>query len=97
MDNAFYRSVSREEYRRHVRVPDQVRLDNRFLTDEDWLLVEEASPLDTEKVHQAANTFVDTTLKVNGVQDGYASYDRVVELLLRHYIGTGLLPCEPEQ
>ena len=97
VDNAFYRSVSREEYRRHVRVPDQVRLDNRFLTDEDWLLVEEASPLDTEKVHQAANTFVDTTLKVNGVQDGYASYDRVVELLLRHYIGTGLLPCEPEQ
>ena len=91
VDNAFYRSVGKAEYRRHIQVPEQVRLDNRFLTDEDWVLVEEASPFDTETVHKAADTFVDTTLKVNGVADGYASYDRVVELLLRHYIGTGLL------
>ncbi|WP_049946159.1 DUF3810 domain-containing protein [Butyrivibrio sp. WCD2001] len=85
VNNAFYANVSKEEYLSHVKISDQVKKDNVFLTEENWKKVEESSPLDTETVKKAADTFVDTTLKVNGVNDGKASYDRVVELMLLEY------------
>ena len=85
VNNAFYKNVSKEEYLSHTKISEQVKLDNIFLTDDNWKKVEDSSPLDTEKVKKAANTFVDTTLKVNGVGDGKASYDRVVELMLLEY------------
>ena len=85
VNNAFYENVSKEEYLSHTKISDQVREDNIFLTKENWKKVEDSSPLDTEKVKKAADTFVDTTLKVNGVGDGKASYNRVVELMLLEY------------
>ena len=38
-------------------------------------------------VKKAADTFVDTTLKVNGVKSGKVSYSYVVKLLLMYYDG----------
>ena len=85
VNNAFYENVSKEEYAKHIAVSDLVRSDDIFLTKENWEKVEEKSPLDTQKVRKAADTFVDTTLKVNGVGDGKASYNRVIELMLLEY------------
>lgn len=86
VNNAFYLNVSKEEYNSHVKISDKVKMDNIFLTKDSWKKVEETAVIDTGTVKKAADTFVDTTLKVNGVNDGKASYDRVVELLLlEHY------------
>ena len=85
MNNAFYKNVTKEEYLSHVAISDQVKKDNIFLTEETRKKIEETAVLKTETVKKAADTFVDTTLKVNGVGDGKASYNRVVELMLLEY------------
>ncbi|MBE5860449.1 MAG: DUF3810 domain-containing protein [Butyrivibrio sp.] len=87
VNNAFYENVSKDEYLSHVAISDQVKEDNVFLTEESWEKVEDNALFDTKTVKNAAETFVDTTLKVNGVGDGKASYNRVVELLLDEYYG----------
>ena len=87
VNNAFYENVSKDEYLSHVAISDQVKEDNVFLTKESWDKVEDNALFDTKTVKNAAETFVDTTLKVNGVGDGKASYNRVVELLLDEYYG----------
>ncbi len=85
VNNAFYENVSKEEYKSHVAISEQVWDDNIFLTEESWKKVEDNAVIETETVKKAADTFVDTTLKVNGVGDGKASYNRVVELMLLEY------------
>lgn len=59
--------------------------DDVFVTDEEWERINKKTLLDTETVNKATDTFVDTTLKVNGVSDGKVSYSRVVRLLLQYY------------
>ena len=61
--------------------------DKIFLTKEAWQQVEERAVLDTETVSQAADSFLNTTLTLNGVSDGTVSYSRVVDLLLQYYDG----------
>ncbi len=39
----------------------------------------------TDTVQEVANTAIDTSLKINGVEDGEKSYDRIVNLLLDYY------------
>ncbi len=85
VNNDFYRSVSEDEYRDHVGISDRVRYDSQFLTKEAWEEVEKRSVLDTEMVKKAADTFIDTNLKVNGISSGKASYSHVVGLLLDYY------------
>ncbi len=68
-----------------MAISKQVWDDNIFLTEESWKKVEDNAVIETETVKKAADTFVDTTLKVNGVGDGKASYNRVVELMLLEY------------
>ncbi len=85
VNNAFYINVTKEEYVSHVTISDQAWDDNVFLTDEAWDKVESSAVVSTETVKKAADTFVDTTLKVNGINDGIASYNRVVELILMDY------------
>jgi hypothetical protein len=36
-------------------------------------------------VDKAADVFIDTNLKVNGISDGKVSYSRVVRLLLQYW------------
>lgn len=68
-----------------LEVLSQVREDNVFVTDEEWDRINSKAWLDTEAVDAATDTFIDTTLKVNGVSDGMVSYSRVVKLLLYYY------------
>lgn len=66
-------------------VSDQVWKDNIFVSDEEWDRINGKAILDTEIVDKAADAFIDTNLKVNGIADGKVSYSRVVTLLLQYY------------
>lgn len=82
LDDDFYRAVGEEEYWKHPEISVQVRKDSAFLTREAWEQVEEKAVLETTKVQQASYDFLETTLTLNGVEDGLDSYSRVVQLLL---------------
>lgn len=87
LDNDFYDSVGGnwETYTAQPRILPQVHEDNIFLKQEDWDRVNEEALIDTETVDAVSDSFTDTTLKINGVEDGIISYNRVVELLLWYY------------
>ena len=92
VDNDLYRTVSHDEYYSHTKVEEQVRMDDLFLSDEAWEKVEKNAVLDTEFVHRAADTYVDVTLKTNGVASGRASYNGVVRLLILYRRSHALVP-----
>lgn len=85
VNNDYYKAVDRETYKAHVKISDQVKYDNQFLTDEAWEKVEKHRIFKTETVKKAADAFIDTNLKVNGVSSGKVSYTHVVSLLLDYY------------
>lgn len=68
-----------------VVVDSQVWTDNIFVVQEEWDRINGKALIDTEVVDRAADVFIDTNLKVNGVVDGTVSYSRVVRLLLQYY------------
>lgn len=68
-----------------VTVSEQVWEDNIFVSDEEWERINGKALIDTEIVDKAADIFIDTNLKVNGVAGGKVSYSRVVTLLLQYY------------
>ena len=68
-----------------VVVTAQVWEDSVFVTDKEWERINSKALIDTEIVDQAADVFIDTNLKVNGISDGSVSYSRVVRLMLQYY------------
>ena len=92
LDNDFYRAIGkdRQKYLEQVVIKEQVRADDVFVTDEEWERINEKALLDTEFVDEVSDTFIDTTLKINGVEDGAVSYSRVVNRLLQYYRQEGL-------
>lgn len=68
-----------------ISVTDQVWEDDTFVLQEEWDRINGKALIDTEVVDQAADVFIDTNLKVNGISDGSVSYSRVVRLLLQYY------------
>lgn len=89
VNNDFYESIhhDKQKYRAHVRISDVVADDNIFLTREDWQAVEKKAVIKTETVKKVSNAFTETTLKLNGVEEGMQQYNHVVELLLLYYDG----------
>lgn len=85
INNDFYNAVSKAEYNSHVKISARVKYDNQFMTDEAWIKVEEKAVVKTETVKKAAETFIDTNLKVNGVSSGKCSYSHVVALIMDYY------------
>ena len=85
INNDFYRAVSKEEYNSHVKISERVKYDNEFVSKETWEEVEENAIFKTETVKKAADTFIDTNLKVNGVSSGKVSYSHVVGLIMDYY------------
>lgn len=61
--------------------------DSMFLTEEAWEEVEESAIIRSDIVEQITDDMMETTLVMNGVEDGMESYSRVVELLLVYYYG----------
>ncbi len=78
---------SREIYLTYAQCSPLVESDNVFLTEEAWEEVESKAVLDTETVKQASRAFLDTNQKLNGIEEGIASYGEVVGRLLEYYDG----------
>jgi hypothetical protein len=89
VNNNFYEAINKDSsvYKKHVRISDQVADDNIFLTRETWQEVEKKAVVKTATVKKVSNTLMDTSLKLNGVEEGVLAYDGVVELLLKYYDG----------
>lgn len=89
VNNEFYDSIGRkrEEYFSHVRISETVSHDNIFLTEENKQIMEKKAVIKTETVKEVSQTLMDTTLKLNGVEEGWQQYDKVVNLLLDYYYG----------
>lgn len=87
VNNDFYESIgkSREKYKKHVRISDLVANDNIFLTKENWEVVEKKAVVKTETVKKVSQELMQTSLKMNGVEEGMQSYSEVVNLLLDYY------------
>ena len=68
-----------------IQVTKQVREDRIFLLPEDKERIEQEAILSSEKVDKISDTFVDTSLKLNGVKQGSQVYAEVVKLLVRYY------------
>jgi hypothetical protein len=85
VNNEYYKAVDKKTYKAHTAISGQVQYDNEFLTDEAWKKVEDNAIISTETVKEAADAFLATTLKANGVKEGKISYNHVVALLLKYY------------
>jgi len=89
VNNDFYTSIDKNKstYKKHVRISDMVADDNIFLTKEDWQEVEKKAVVKTETVKKVSNEFLNTNLKMNGIEQGTQQYNEVVNLLLDYYDG----------
>lgn len=89
VNSDFYESVGKNQsvYQRHVRIRDAVADDNIFLTREEWQTVEKKAVVKTSTVKSVSSKLMDTTLKLNGVEEGVLQYNNVVGLLLTYYDG----------
>lgn len=88
IDNDFYKSIgeNKQVYNSHVKISSQVKKDRVFLTEDAWTKVEKKAVISTKTLKKASDTFTNTTLVLNGVEQGSASYREVVGLLLDYYI-----------
>lgn len=89
VNNDFYDSIGKSQnvYQSHVRISDGVANDNIFLTRESWYEVEKTTVVKTSTVKKVSDTLMDTTLKLNGVEEGMLQYNNVVGQLLTYYDG----------
>ncbi|MDE7416396.1 MAG: DUF3810 domain-containing protein [Lachnospiraceae bacterium] len=89
VNNDFYDSIGKNQniYKSHVRISNGVAGDNIFLTEENWQEVEKTAVVKTSTVKKVSDTLMDTTLKLNGVEEGMLQYNDVVGQLLTYYDG----------
>ena len=89
VNSDFYESLGKNQsaYQRHVRIRDAVADDNIILTREEWQAVEKKAVVKTSTVKKVSNKLMDTTLKLNGVEEGVLQYNNFVGLLLQYYDG----------
>lgn len=89
IDNEFYKAIGKDKevYLSHVNISPLVKSENIFLKAETWEKVEEKAVLKTEVVDKVSDKLSETSMVLNGVEDGVLSYTRVVGLLLHYYDG----------
>lgn len=80
-------SVTETEYQKQEQINELVKKDNIFLTKETWEQVNRNAAFRTETVSKLSDIFTETSLKLNGVENGMESYHDVVYLLLKYYDG----------
>lgn len=87
VNNDFFEAIGEdyERYQEEVPIDRQVYEDVVFVRKEDWDRIEKEAVVDTEVVDAVSTGFVETSLKLNGVDDGMVAYSRVVGLLLQWY------------
>lgn len=89
VNNDFFDAIGNNKsmYQSHVRISNIVADDNIFLTREEWENVEKKAVVKTATVKSVSDTLMETTLKLNGVEEGMLQYNHVVGLLLQYYDG----------
>lgn len=87
IDNDFYEAIHKNKaiYKSHVQISPTVKKDNVFLTEDSWEKVEKKAVIKTATAKKMSREFVETTLVLNGIEDGSLSYTRVVGLMLDYY------------
>lgn len=84
--NEVYNSNVEEAFALSETILPEVKNDwFRFVPTEYWEKNEEKEIISTETVDAVSDIATDTTLKINGVEDGIKSYSRIVNLLLDYY------------
>lgn len=89
INNEYYDAIGRnmKVYNSHVKISPQVRKENVFLEEKAWEKVEQKAVISTEVVDKVSDKLSETSMVLNGVEDGILSYTRVVGLLLHYYDG----------
>lgn len=89
VDNAYFESIGGDvdTYLTQTLISQQVYDDNVFLLEETWEEVEAVAVFSTDRVDAVTDAFTETSLQLNGVKEGMASYSAVVDLLLQFYDG----------
>lgn len=90
IDNEFYKAIGKdtEVYLSHVNISPQVKEENIFLEEDAWEKVEAKAVISTEVVDKVSDKLSETSMVLNGVEDGTLSYARVVGMLLHYYDGS---------
>ncbi len=57
-----------------------------FVPEETWTEIEEEAVIDSDLMEEVSDVAADTTLKLNGVEDGMRSYSRMVNLVMHYYL-----------
>lgn len=84
--NQIYKNEIVSGYELTEKISAEVKNDwFRFLPENYWEENEEKEIIPTETVETISDTASDTSMKLNGVEDGIASYSRMVDLLLDYY------------
>lgn len=89
INNEYYDAIGRNMavYSSRVKISPQVRNENVFLEEKAWEKVEQKAVISTEVVDRVSDKLSETSMVLNGVEDGILSYTRVVDLLLHYYDG----------
>ena len=89
INNEYYDAIGRNMavYSSRVKISPQVRKENVFLEEKAWEKVEQKAVISTEVVDRVSDKLSETSMVLNGVEDGILSYTRVVDLLLHYYDG----------
>lgn len=86
VNNDIWENEIEEAYGLCAQISPQVLADwYRFLPEDYWEENEEKEIISTETVDSVSDAATDTSLKLNGVEDGIDSYSRIVNLLLDYY------------
>ena len=84
--NQIYRNEVQSGYELSDHISSQVKNDwFRFLPDNYWEENQDKEILSTDTVGSVSESVADSSMKLNGVEDGTASYSRMVNLLLDYY------------
>jgi len=88
VNNEIYKNNISEAYEISHRISQKVSNDMyKFVPDEYWEENKEKEIVSSETVGKVSDSFTDTNLKINGIEDGIQSYSRIVNLLLDYYFG----------
>lgn len=87
VNNEYYDAIGRNQavYDTRVKISQQVRAENIFLETAAWEKVEETAVIKTETVNMVSDKLSETSMIMNGVEEGMLSYTRVVGLLISYY------------
>lgn len=89
VDNAYYEAIGEDllYYNTQPQIHEMVWYDDTFLPEEVWEEIEENAVFSTDTVEEISDTITETSLQLNGVEEGMISYSLVVDLLLQYYDG----------